>query len=183
MPAPPTPKRPLLRALQRLAELALAGVAVFLTVANTAGPEIRRESVVLEQEGPLRMRLDKRVYTDLPFAVELPGGTYRTLTLYRLGEEKRKRVLLISSGDERLSGDPLRIALLHPTAEGKATRTARYLLVVTDSERGIHELRFDIVDREVWEDGTSEIVTVEPEEESKKAKRKKRRDRSQEEHE
>lgn len=176
--------RPWLRRLRRLGEFTLAALAVFLTVANSAGPEIRRESVVLEQKGPLRMRLDKRVYTDLPFAVELPAGTYRTLTLYRLREKEgkeRKRVLLISSGDERLSGDPLRIALLQPTAEGEATRAASYLLVVTDEQSGIHELRFDIVDREVSADGTSEIVTTEPEE--KKAKRKKRRDRSAEEEE
>jgi len=181
MPAPPTDSRPWLRRLRRLGELALAGAAVFLTVANSATPEIRRESVVREQEGPLRMRLDKRVYTDLPFAVELPTGTYRTLTLYRLSGTKRKRVLLISSGDERLSGDPLRVPLLHPTAEGEATRAASYLLVVTDAKSGIHELRFDIVDREVAEDGTSEIVTAAPEDEGKSKKRKKRRDRSQEE--
>jgi hypothetical protein len=183
MSTTPSNSPPWVRGLRRLCEFALVGAAAFLTVANTAAPEIRRESVVLEQQGPLRMRLDKRVYTDLPFAVELPAGTYRTLTLYRLEKEgKRKRVLLISSGDERMTGDPLRIALLHPTAEGEATRAASYLLVVTDEERGIHELRFDIVDREVAEDGTSEIVTAEPEEETK-SKRKKRRDRSQEEEE
>lgn len=168
------------RGLRRLGELSLAGVAVFLTVANSASPEIRRESVVLEQQGPLRMRLDKRVYTDLPFAVELPTGTYQTLTLYRIKKEgERKRVLLLSSGDDRLSGDPLRIPLLHPTAEGEATRAASYLLVVTDDKRGIHELRFDIVDREVAEDGTSERVTAAPEEDDKK-KKKKRRNRDQE---
>ena len=181
MPAPPPDSRRWSRRLRRLGELTLAGAAVFLTVANSATPEIRRESVVLEQEGPLRMRLDSRVYTDLPFAVELPKGTYATLTLYRLSGTERKRVLLISSGDERLSGDPLRIALLEPTAEGEATRAASYLLVVTDAESGIHELRFDIVDREVAEDGTSEIVTAAPEEKTKK--RKKRRNRSQEEEE
>lgn len=139
--------------LRRLSELSLVAVAVTLTVANSSAPSVRSESIVRERQGALRMKLDKRVYTDLPFSVELPKGTYSTLTLYRFPSEddltsERKRVLLLSAGDPRLSGDPIRIPLLHPTAEGEPTGPAEYLLVVTDAEGGVSEVRFGIVQRE-----------------------------------
>ena len=151
-----TPQRPLpgwLGLLRRLGELSCVALAVTLTVANTAtAPYVVRESLVVERVGTLPIKLDPRVYTDVPFVAELPQGTYSTLTLYRLPQaegEVRKRILQFNSGDPRLEGDPVRVRLLLPSAEGEAPKLGLYHLVVTDDQDGIHQLRFEVVEREL----------------------------------
>ncbi|MGE0710248.1 MAG: hypothetical protein AB7N76_13960 [Planctomycetota bacterium] len=117
------------------------------SLAGCAAPPagVRHDTLVRARAGCEGFELDPRAYVDRPLEVSLPRGPYASLSLYRAGEPER--LVQLGEGDPRLGGDPVRVQLLFPSAEGKAPRAGEYRLVVTDARGRIHELGFAVLER------------------------------------
>ncbi len=98
-----------MRTMKKLAQSALVLVAMVLTVANSAAPEVKDEVVPTRVEGSLAVELDRCVYPDKGFEVRLPPGKHRALTVASVDSSF---VFELKDGDPRLVGAPASIEIL-----------------------------------------------------------------------